>query len=97
METKWLPCSVSPGQFPSEYAVSGVQHNGRPFSLFAPLATVSSVTPGSAEGLLQVEIVDRKGDLVLVRLPAQTFENGQYVTVKAAQLQPLSHSQKVGA
>jgi hypothetical protein len=90
----WLPCSVSAGQFPTEVAVSGTQHNGKPFSLFAPNEMVSA-TAEPSKGLLRVELVDRKGGLALVRLPAQTFENGQFVTVNADELQPGTHNQKV--
>ena len=46
---------------------------------------------------MRVEEVDRRGDLVLVRLPAQTFENGQYITVNAQALQPTPTTHKVGA
>jgi hypothetical protein len=96
MEMKQLPCSVSPGQFPSEYAVAGVQYNGKPFSLFAPRESVFPPSSGEGEGLLQVEVIDRRGDLVLVRLPAQTFENGQFITVHAKDLrEPAPH--RVGA
>jgi hypothetical protein len=97
MEQMWLACSVSSGQFPSEYAVSGIQHNGKSFSLFAPRETVSAPLAGEGPGLMHVEVVDRKGDLVLVRLPAQTFENGQYVTVNAAELRADLPTQRVGA
>jgi hypothetical protein len=95
MDTKWLSCSVSPGQFPGEYAVAGVQHNGKPFSLFAPQEAVSAPPSGEGTGLMHVEVVDRRGDLVLVRLPAQTFENGQYITVNAKALQPTPTPQQV--
>lgn len=94
MEKKWLVCSVSPGQFPTEYAVSGTQYNGKPFSLFAPAETVNAPESGvEGPGLVQVQVVDRKGALVLVRLPAQTFENGHYVTVTEAELnaEPPAH------
>jgi hypothetical protein len=97
MEQKWLTCSISPGQFPSEYAVAGVQHNGKPFSLFAPRETVAPTAGGEGPGLIRVEVLDKKGDLVLVRLPAQTFENGQYVTVTTADLRPAAPAQKIGA
>ncbi len=96
MDTNWLPCSVSPGQFPNEYAISGAQYNGKPFSLFAPQETVR-LTADAGDGFLQVDILDRKGDLVLVRLPAQTFENGQYITVQAVQLRSAPQLSKVGA
>ncbi len=36
MSIKWLSCSISPGQFPTEYAVAGTQHDGKSFSLFSP-------------------------------------------------------------
>ncbi len=97
METKWLPCSVSPGQFPTEYAVSGMQYNGKGFSLFAPQETVVPPPSGEGEGLVQVEVVDRRGELALVRLPAQSFENGQHVTVSGKTLQAAPTFQKVGA
>ncbi len=97
METKWLPCSVSPGQFPNEYAVSGTQFNGTGFSLFAPLETVVAPPSGEGEALLKAEVVDRRGDLALVRLPAQTFENGQHVTVHVNTLQATPALRKVGA
>jgi hypothetical protein len=96
-ETQWLPCSVSPGQFPSEYAVAGVQHNGKPFSLFAPRAMVLAPPSEEGQGLVRVEVVGRRDDLVLVRLPAETFENGQYVTVTAGELQAGPAAQRVGA
>ena len=87
MNRKWLTCSISPGQFPTEYAVAGTQHNGVPFSLFAPKEAVSA-PPGGVEGsgFVRVEVVDRRDGLALVRLPAQTFENGYHVTVSEAEL-----------
>lgn len=97
METTWVPCSVSLGQFPNEYAVSGTQYNGKTFSLFAPRDAVHLATPDAVDGFLQVQVVDRKNDLVLIRLPAQTFENGQYVTVQAGQLVSAPQPTKVGA
>jgi hypothetical protein len=96
METRWLPCSVSPGQFPNEYAVSGMQYNGKGFSLFAPREMVSAPPSGEGEGLMQVEVVDRRNDLALVRLPAQSFENGQHITVDANTLRSAPGLQKVG-
>jgi hypothetical protein len=87
MEMKWLMCSISPGQFPTEYAVSGTQYNGAPFSLFA---SGESVVPpvGAIEGLgaVRVQVIDRRDGLALVRLPAQTFENGHHVTVSESEL-----------
>jgi hypothetical protein len=98
METQWLPCSVSPGQFPNEYAVSGTQHNGKGFSLFAPREKVVAPVSGEGEGLMQVEVIDRRDDLALVRLPAESFETAsRHVTVNAKTLQANPTLQKVGA
>jgi hypothetical protein len=90
MKTAMLSCSISSGQFPNEYAVAGTQHDGKGFSLFVPKEFVREVKDDSHSALLKVERIDQKGDLVLVRLPAQTFENGQYVTVKMSDLQEAS-------
>jgi hypothetical protein len=92
----WLNCSISPGQFPSEYAISGVQHNGKPFSLFAPLDRVFVSEADENDGAIQVELLDRKGDLALVRLPAETFENGQHVTVRWSELRAARTAEFVG-
>lgn len=83
----WLRCSVGPGQFPDEFAVGGEKFDGRPFSLFAPRPTVQPPKQiSSGEGLLRVRVFERKGDLVLVKLPGQTFENGYFITVRTHQL-----------
>lgn len=87
MEQMWLSCTVSPGQFPTEFAVSGRQFNGKSFSLFAPRESVHPPVAGDdGPGTVMVEVVERKGELALVKLPAQTFENGSLVTVKAIEL-----------
>ena len=87
MEKKWLACSVSQGQFPTEYAIAGTQHDGSPFSLFAPKETVSApVGANEGPGAVRVVVIDRRDGLALVRLPAQTFENGHHVTVSEAEL-----------
>jgi hypothetical protein len=58
-----------------------------PFSLFAPKEVVSAPV-GASEGVgaIRVAVVDRRGGLALVRLPAQTFENGHHVTVSESEL-----------
>ena len=38
------------------------------------------------DGWLSVEVLDREDALLLVRLPGQTFENGQTVTVRDSQV-----------
>ena len=96
MEQNWLRCSASPGQFPTELAVSGVQFNGHGFSLFAPEESVKGLeTDGTA--YIKVDVVDRRGSLALVRLPAQTFENGQHIPVNATDLHTGHPAQRLGA
>jgi hypothetical protein len=92
---QWLVTTVGPGQFPAEYAVGGMQYNGKPFSLFAPAEAVQPPQGGSGQGLLRVQVVERKGDLALVKLPAQTFENGQYITVNVSELRPAPAPERV--
>jgi hypothetical protein len=87
----WLRCSVYPGQFSVEYAVTVRQSDGMDVSLFVPqgLVEVEGI-PASNQplsGLIRVDLVEKQGELVLVHLPRQTLENGQYITVQANQLE----------
>ena len=36
----WLSCTITPGEFSEEFAVTGRQSNGTLFSLFAPESDV---------------------------------------------------------
>lgn len=81
--TTWLRCEVSAGQFSNERAVGGLTYIGNAFSLFAPADCVDD------SGLMRVEELDRKGDLVLIALPAEMLCDGhRTITVRAEQLQP---------
>lgn len=86
-----LRCQVSPGMFSGERAVRGSSAHGDEFSLFVPEELVECREPvvegGVIDGWLQVAVLAREGNLVLVRLPGQTFENGQTVTVRDSQLE----------
>ncbi len=86
-----LRCQVSPGMFSEEVAVRGVAADGAEFSLFVSDECVEFDAPignrESVAGWLRVEVLAREGDLVLVRLPGQAFENGQTVTVRDCQLE----------
>jgi len=85
-----LRCKVFPGQFSSELSVEGVQADGEKFSLFAPAKYVTSDEPvtrdRSVEGWLKVSVWEDQGEMVLVRLPCESFESGLFVTILAAQL-----------
>jgi hypothetical protein len=87
MESTSLRCNVGPGQFTGEYAVSAAQSNGSPFSLFVDEDFVDR-EDGTGNGWLCVDIVSRRGDDALIKLPAQSLEGGQFVTVKSEQLRP---------
>jgi hypothetical protein len=86
-----LRCQVSRGLFSGEVAIRGTTADGTEFSLFVSDDFVEFDAPvgdsGPVDGWLRVEVLVREGPLVLVRLPGQTFENGQTVTVRDCQLE----------
>lgn len=86
-----LRCQVTPGMFSGEVAVRGTTADGTEFSLFVSEEFVDCsepVTEGRpVDGWLSVEVLAREDNLALVRLPGQTFENGQTVTVLDSQLE----------
>lgn len=84
----WLNCTISNGQFSGEYAIQGEMFNSNSFSLFAPKDCVrlNNEAPKEdehVEGSICVRVLNKEEDLVLVKLPQSTFENGQIITVKA--------------
>jgi hypothetical protein len=72
--------------FSGEVAVRGKTADGTEFSLFVPdnfiECETSVAVAGPVEGWVSVEVIAREEALLLVRLPGQTFENGQTVTVR---------------
>ncbi len=89
----WLRCTISPGQFSSEYAVSARDSAGKGFSLFVPKEYVRPDPTAEGSGLMQVDVWERRGDDVLVKLPAPLLARGsQFVTVPSSQLLPASPS-----
>src|SRR5882724_9521875 len=94
-----LRCMVSPGMFDHELGVQGQQFDGTEYSLFAPKQAVDHgglpLARGEiVPGFVQVKIVGRRGDLVGVELPGETFQNGYFITVRADQLEatPREHA-----
>jgi hypothetical protein len=89
----FLRCTLSPGQFTGEYAVSGKQSNQEGFSLFVSqdLVEFDNAFPDAypVEGWLRVKIAERSGTDVLVCLPTRSLEGGQYVRVKSDQLRSV--------
>ena len=85
----YLRCKINPGQFSDEFAVHGESHNREAFSLFVSEGDVDSEQSDQGaerDGWVRVEILAKDKDLVLVRLPGQTFENGATVTVCESEL-----------
>ncbi len=83
----WLDCKISLGQFSGEFAVNGETFDGSPFSLFAAadyLEFAREPEPRQrVEGQIRVQVIQEKDNLMLVRLPQQTLENGYHITVNA--------------
>ncbi len=94
-----LRCQVSPGMFSGEVAVRGRAADGTEFSLFVSDDCVEHdqaiPADGSVEGWLCVDMLAREGPLLLVRLPGQTFENGQTVTVRDTEVEVRSRHETV--
>jgi len=85
----YLRCQVKKGLFSDEVAVRGEAHNKTEFSAFIPeefIETPARITNTWLDGWIRVEVLDRRGGLLLVRLPGQTFENGPVITVGSEQL-----------
>ena len=86
-----LRCQVSRGMFSGEVAVRSKTAYGIEFSLFVAEefveADLSATADAAVEGWLRVEVLAREGALMLVRLPGQTFENGQTVTVRDSEVE----------
>lgn len=87
----FLRCRVGPGLFSGEFAVRGAAADGAEFSLFVADDFVECDSPvtgsGPVDGWLRVEVLAREAGLMLVRLPGQTFENGQTVTVRESEIE----------
>jgi hypothetical protein len=85
-----LRCTVTPGQFSDEYAISGGD-----FSLFAPKDSVELDREPSrddpVEGWLRVEVVEpANGEgKVVVRLPSEAIEAGYFVIVGSDRLKSV--------
>jgi hypothetical protein len=96
----YLRCRVSCGLFTGEAAVRGAAFDGTEFSLFLPEEYVEYDAPltgrGIVDGWMRVDVIDSRGPLLLVRLPAETFENGRTITVARSQVQDRESRQHTG-
>jgi hypothetical protein len=70
LEEAWLKCNISEGLLPEEFAVSCKNIDNDYFSFFVGKSlidlTISSV---------KVNVLDRKGNIILVFLPTMPIEN----------------------
>lgn len=87
----FLRCKISRGQFSREVAVRGATFDGTGYSLFAEKDDVEFDGPlqgfEEVDGWMRVEVLQEERGLALVRLPAEAFENGYFLTVNADQVQ----------
>jgi hypothetical protein len=91
-------CLASPGQFSDEVAIQGKDFANNEFSLFAPRSFVyceREPEHEAVEARVQVQLLDQRDGLSLVRLPGRMFDNGSTVTVRADQLTDLQTRQCV--
>lgn len=90
-----LRCKVSKGQFNDEYAVRGNDYRGDEFSFFVNEQFVNlqgdQIDANEVDAVLTVTCLKQEGDLVLIRLPGQTFSNGSTITVRASELATACH------
>jgi hypothetical protein len=94
-----LRCQVGPGMFSGEVAVRSRTADGTEFSLFVSddFVEYDETLPadGSVDGWLCVEVLAREGASLLVRLPGQTFDNGQTATVRDSEVEFRSRREAV--
>ena len=76
MKEAWLKCSLSNGMFPDEFGVSFRAGNGEDVSLF-----VFNYFVDAQSKKLRVQIVERRGDQVLVLLPVESLNGSRVVPV----------------
>ena len=99
MAEQWLRCKIAPGQLMGEFAVGGTLFDGTEFSMFARENDVEFEGVPSEEfpvdGWIRVSVKDRRGKLVLVRLPGQAIENGPFLTFNEDQLTTRHQPERV--
>jgi len=95
----YLRCKIGLGQFSGEVAVQSATASGEEFSLFVDDECVdcdrSLEQESPVDGWIRVEVLAEEGELLLVQLPGQTFENGRTVTVRRTQVEQRSPQEKV--
>jgi hypothetical protein len=86
--TQWLRCRAVAGQFSDEFAISGKDYAGQEYFLFTEKANIFPYPiEGEIDSFVRVEVIDSDGEFVLIKLPGQTLENGQTITVCRSELE----------
>lgn len=79
-ETALVPCMVSRGMFPDEYAVETKLTSGRIISLFAEASDLEDINIENCKAYLKVELPGEQqsaGEL-LMYLPKESLETGSH-------------------
>ena len=77
-----LKGELSPGMFPDEQLVTVRDHQGEYFTL---IISSNNVLP---DGAILVRLVDKEGDVALVRLPGELLDSGRLLSVRQSELEP---------
>ena len=72
---------LSEGVFPSERLVTVRDYTGQERTLIAPETSVLGST-------ILVKLVDKSGDIALVRLPGDLLDSGRMLSVRESELEP---------
>ena len=79
---------LTSGMFPNERCAVIKDHKGRGRTLVVPDYVVHNLGEGK-EGFIEVQLIERGGNVALVRLPGEVFGSARTVTVDDSELQPV--------
>jgi hypothetical protein len=79
-ETVLIPCSISSGMFPDEYAVEINLSSGKVLSLFAEESDLESIDLAHNKAYLKVKLPGTResGKEILMYLPKESLETGNH-------------------
>ena len=85
MKRSLLKGEVKQGMFPDERVVLFSDHQGKKFSIIVQDSAVTNIAGGL--GLVEVRVIDEKGDVALVMLPGEVLGASRTLTVRNTDLQ----------
>lgn len=77
-----LKGKLAEGMFPNERLVTVRDYSGQERTLIAPTTSVHGST-------ILVKLVDKSGDIALVRLPGDLLDSGRMLSVRETELEPI--------